>query len=44
MAELESWPKPKGRRRRTIFYWKKLLREAGIDFTNLKALTGDRKK
>ena len=44
LAELERWPKLKGGRRRTIFYWKKLLREAGIDFTNLKALTEDRKK
>ena len=25
-------------------YWKKLLREAGIDWTDLAALTGDRKK
>ena len=44
LAELERWPKLKGGRRRTIFYWKKLLREAGIDFTNLKALTEDCKK
>ena len=44
LGELESWPKPKGRRRRTIFYWKKLLREAGVDATNLKAVTEDRKK
>ena len=39
MKELESWEKPKGRRRKTVFYWRKLLREAGIDWTNLKALT-----
>ena len=43
MKELEKWGKPKGRRRRTVAYWKKLLREAGIDSTNLGAATRDRK-
>ena len=44
MADLEKWQRSRGRRRRTISYWKKLLKEAGIDWTNLKALTEDRKK
>ena len=43
MKELERWEKPKGRRRKTVSYWKKLLREAGIDWTDLKEVTGDRK-
>ena len=42
--ELEKYEKPKGRRRKTVFYWKKLIREAGWDQTNIGALTGDRKK
>ena len=44
VTELEKWQKPRGRRRKTLCYWKKLLREAGADWTNLKALTEDRKK
>ena len=44
MEELERWEKPKGRRRKTVCYWKKLMREAGLDPTNAAALTADRKK
>ena len=34
---------PKRSRRKTILYWKKLLREAGIDWTKIGQLTADRK-
>ena len=44
MQELENWEKPKGRKRKTVLYWKKLLREAGIDWTDLGEVTSDRKK
>ena len=44
MEELEKWEKPEGRRRKTVCYWKKLLREAGIDCTDLDGVTEDRKK
>ena len=43
LGELEKWPKPKGGRRKTVLYWKKLLREAGIDWTDLESVTKDRK-
>ena len=43
MAELERYDKPVGRGRKTISYWKKLLREAGVDTTDMKRLTSDRK-
>ena len=43
MKELERWEKPVGRRRKTVSYWKKLLREAGIDWTDLAEVTKDRK-
>ena len=44
LGELEKWPKSKGRKRKTVMYWKKLLKEAGIDWTNLGELTKDRKE
>ena len=44
MKELEKWAKPAGRRRKTVSYWKKLLREAGIDWTDLAEVTKDRKE
>ena len=34
----------KGGRRKTVLYWKKLLREAGIDYTRIGQHTRDRKK
>ena len=43
LEDLESWEKPRGKRKKTILYWKKLLREAGLDPTNIGALTRDRK-
>ncbi len=40
-----SWWKLKRRRRRKmVCYWKKLLREAGIDWKDLKQVTSDRKE
>ena len=44
LQELENWEKPKGRKRKTVCYWRKLLREAGLDWTDLKSLTEDRKR
>ena len=44
MSELEKLSKTKGRKRKTLCYWKKLLREAGIDWTDLDNVTKDRKK
>ena len=44
MKELEGWKKQKGRKRKTICYWKKLLKEAGIDWTDLNGVTKNRKK
>ena len=44
MQALEAFPKPAGRSRKTVSYWKKLLREAGLDPTDMTRLTGDRKK
>ena len=44
MAELERYPKPVGRGRKTVCYWKKILREAGLDYTDIYGLTSDRKK
>ena len=44
MEELENFEKPRGRSRKTILYWKKLMREAGMDMMNVAELTADRKK
>ena len=42
MEELESYEKVPGRKRKTILYWKRLLKEAGIDWTQIGQLTEDR--
>ena len=42
MEDLESYEKVPGRKRKTILYWKRLLREAGIDWTQIGQLTEDR--
>ena len=34
---------PKRSRRKTVLYWKKLLREAGLDWTRIGQLTSDRR-
>ena len=44
MKELENYEKPAGRRRKTLLYWKKIVREAGMDTTDIARLTADRKK
>ena len=33
-----------GSKRKTVLYWKKLLRKAGIDWTNFGQLTKERKE
>ena len=43
MEDLESTEKVPGKKRKTILYWKKLLREAGLDWTKIDMLTKDRK-
>jgi len=41
-GRLEGTRKMKGRKRKTVLYWKRLLKEAGIDVTDVERLTGDR--
>ena len=43
MKEAEKYKKPKGRKRETVTCWKKLVREAGMDTTDIGSLTADRK-
>ena len=43
MEELEKFDKPQGRSRKTFPYWKKIMREAGLDPTDAASLTKDRK-
>ena len=40
---MEKFDKPRGRSGKTVLYWKKLLREAGLDPTDVASLTRDRK-
>ena len=44
MGELEKHDKASGKSRKTVLYWKKLAREAGMDVTNIGNLTQDKKK
>ena len=44
LEELERWPKVPGKKRKTLLYWKGLLREAEIDYTRIGKLTEDRKQ
>ena len=44
LEDLKQTKKCPGRKRKTILYWKKLLREGGIDWTEAESLTADRKK
>ena len=39
---LEGKAKMKGRKRKTVLYWKRLLRECGVDWTDVERLCGDR--
>ena len=43
MKELEGKEKMPGKKRKTILYWKGLLKQAGIDWTRIEGLTRDRK-
>ena len=42
--KLEEVDRVPGRRRKMVLYWKRLLREAGVDWTRIGRLTEDRKK
>ena len=42
--KLEEVDRVPGRRRKTVLYWRRLLREAGIDAARIGPLTSDRKK
>ena len=44
LVDLEGKEKQPGKKRKTILYWKKLLKEAGIDWTRIEALTKVRKE
>ena len=39
---LEGKDKMKGRKRKTILYWKRMLRECGVDWTDVERVCGDR--
>ena len=43
LEELEGHEKRPGKKRKTVLYWKRLLKEAGIDWTKISMLTRDRK-
>ena len=40
---LEGSGKMVGRKRKTVLYWRRVLREAGLDWTEVERLTSDRK-
>ena len=44
MEELENLPNMPGKKRKTLMYWKKLLKEDGIDKTRIGKLTSNRKE
>ena len=44
MEDLEQVVKTPGSKRKTVIYWQKLLREAGIDWTRIGQLTKERKE
>ena len=43
VEQLERWERVPGGRRKTVLYWRRLLREAGVDVTRVGALAADRK-
>ena len=43
MEDLEEYDKVPGKKRKTILYWKRLLREGNIDWTEIGQLTSNRK-
>ena len=42
MEDLERYNKRPGKKRKTVLYWKKLVKEAGLDVTKIGMLTADR--
>ena len=44
LEDLEGYDKVKGKKRKTVLYWKKILKEAGFDYTNIGVECGDRKE
>ena len=44
LQKLEEVEKCPGRKRKTVSYWKKLIREAGWDWTEIDQITSDRNK
>ena len=42
LDKLENWEKVPGKKRKTLLYWKGLLRESGVDYTQIGMLTQDR--
>ena len=44
LEDLESHDKRPGRKRKTVLYWRRLIKEAGLDWTEIGALTEDRKE
>ena len=40
--KLEGISKPPGKKRKTVLHWKRLLSEAGIDWTDVGRLASDR--
>ena len=41
-GKLEGTEKVKGKKRKTVLYWKRLLGEAGIDCMDVERFTGER--
>ena len=39
---LEGKEKRKGKKRKTVLYWKRILRECGVDWTDIERICGDR--
>lgn len=44
VEDLERFEKRPGKKRKTILYWKRLIKEAGMDSTRINQLTEDRKE
>ena len=44
LGSLEELPKLPGHKRKTLFYWRKLLKEAGINWAEALKLAADMKK
>ena len=43
LEDLENRKKLPGKKRKTILYWKKLIKEAGVDYTKIGQIATDRK-